>query len=86
MPSLMAHFSIQFIIIITHGLSVFIEATTFVSIKEQHIHIVSNTLQVVISQVTTSSFQIRNIAITANAIADIARLILTNFIVVFVFY
>ena len=59
-------------------------ATSFVSIREQQINIVSRNLQVVTPQETTSSLQIRSIAITANDIADTAKLILTNFIFIFV--
>lgn len=59
-------------------------ATSFVSNREQQINIVSRNLQVVTPQLTTSSLQIRNIASTANDIADTAKLILTNFIFIFV--
>ena len=81
----MAHFSIQFIIVVAHSLSQLIEATSLDDITATIINIVSITLQVATPQLTSDSFQSNNIA---NIKLDIQVDIndnLTNFIFIFVF-
>ena len=58
----MAHFSIQFIVVVTHNLSQLIEAASFDDITATIINIVSITLQVTTLQLTSDSFQSNNIA------------------------
>ena len=58
----MAHFSIQFIIIVTHSLLQLIEAASLDDITATIINIVSITLQVTALQLTSDSFQSNNIA------------------------
>ena len=81
----MAHFSIQFIIVVTHSLSQLIEAASLDDITATIINIVSITLQTVWPQLTSDSFQSSNIA---NIKLDIQVDIndnLTNFIFISVF-
>ena len=58
----MAHFSIQFIVVVAHNLSQLIEAASFDDITATIINIVSITLQVTTPQLTSDSFQSSNIA------------------------
>ena len=81
----MAHFSIQFIVIVTHSLLQLIEAASLDDITATIINIVSITLQTVWPQLTSDSFQSSNIA---NIKLDIQVDIndnLTNFIALFYF-
>ena len=81
----MAHFSIQFIIIVTHSLLQLIEAASLDDITATIINIVSITLQMVWLQLTSDSFQSNNIAAIKLDIQVDSNNNLTNFIFIFVF-
>ena len=81
----MAHFSIQFIIVVTHSLSQLMEAASFDVATATIINIVSITLQVTTLQLTSDSFQSSNIAAIKLDIQVDSNNNLTNFIFIFVF-
>ena len=81
----MAHFSIQFIIVVTHSLSKLIEAASFDVTTATIINIVSITLQATTPQLTSDSFQSSNIAAIKLDIQVDSNNNLTNFIFISVF-
>ena len=81
----MAHFSIQFIIVVTHSLSQLIDAASFDVATATQINIVSITLQVTTLQLTSDSFQSSNIAAIKLDIQVDSNNNLTNFIFISVF-
>ena len=82
---IMAHFSIQFIIVVTHSLSQLMEAASFDVATATIINIVSTTLQATTPQLTSDSFQSSNIAAIKLDIQVDSNNNLTNFIFRFVF-
>ena len=81
----MAHFSIQFIIVVAHSLSQLIEAASFDVTTATIINIVSITLQVTTLQLTSDSFQSSNIAAIKLDIQVDSNNNLTNLIALFYF-
>ena len=81
----MAHFSIQFIIVVAHSLSQLIEAASLDDITATIINIVSITLQVTALQLTSDSFQSSNIAAIKLDIQVDSNNNLTNLIALFYF-